>query len=150
MNVSAIVWIGVALVLTLVELGHPGLFYFLAAGCAALVTGICALYLPVPVVQLGAFLTSFLIIFCLFKAFLKPYLSKHSGMRTNMYALVGKHGYVIMPILPSKMGQIKVNGEVWSARSLEKENQEISIGKQVEIVQVSGCHCVVKLLEERA
>lgn len=69
--------------------------------------------------------------------------------RTNIYALIGKHGLVILPLIPEKMGQIKIDGEIWSARLLKGINQEIPAGALVEIVQVIGCHCVVKPLHER-
>ena len=42
--------------------------------------------------------------------------------------------------MPDKPGEVKINGEIWTARA----NEVITKGETVEIVVVRGAHVVVK------
>ena len=68
-------------------------------------------------------------------------MAKH-GLKSNFYALQGKKGTVVKIIKLDQTGQIKIDGQIWSARSLHL--QLLEPGALVEVIRVSGCHCIVK------
>ena len=55
-------------------------------------------------------------------------------MKTNIDALIGKHGIVRQRIARNKAGMVEVEDEQWRARS----NEEIDEGEEVEIMGVKG------------
>ena len=62
---------------------------------------------------------------------------KKDAIPTNVYSLVGKKGIVIEDInWANGTGQIKVEGDIWSAKTKEKVN--ISKGTEVEIESIEG------------
>lgn len=72
-------------------------------------------------------------------------LNRHHEPKTNIYALQGKRGYVLKEINGGTMGEIKVGNELWAARSLH--DGVINRGTLVEVIAVSGCHCVVSIVK---
>ena len=61
---------------------------------------------------------------------------------TNAYSIIGKKGIVTKDIDPvNGLGQIKVNGEVWSAKSDTEER--IPADTEIEIVKIDGVKAVV-------
>ncbi len=54
--------------------------------------------------------------------------------KTNTENLMGKKAVVVKKILPTKAGQVKVEGEIWRAES----NVEVDVDKEVIIESVSG------------
>ena len=65
---------------------------------------------------------------------------------TNVFSIIGKKALVIKDIDPiHSSGQIKLNGEVWSA---ETENDEIiKEGSEVEVLKINGVKAIVKLVD---
>lgn len=75
----------------------------------------------------------------------KPLADKFTGKKTiatNSYSLINKHGIVLVDINSIEgTGQVKVNGEIWSAKS---EN-ELIINKDTEIkvISIDGVKLIV-------
>ncbi|TVT23082.1 NfeD family protein [Amycolatopsis rhizosphaerae] len=63
-------------------------------------------------------------------------------VRTGIEALVGKHGVVLSAVDNEGGGRIKLDGDVWSARSFI-EGQRIEPGTKVTVVEISGATAVV-------
>lgn len=63
------------------------------------------------------------------------------SMKTNIEALIGTRG-VTLSTVDSKTGQVKIGGEVWSART-DIEGQVIESGKSVTVVEISGATAVI-------
>ena len=62
---------------------------------------------------------------------------KKDAIPTNVYSLVGKKGIVIEDInWANGTGQVKVEGDIWSAKTKEKVN--IPKGTEVEIESIEG------------
>lgn len=62
---------------------------------------------------------------------------------TNVYSIIGKKALVIKTIDPiHSVGQIKLNGEVWTAES--ENNEIIEEGSKVEIQEIKGVKAIVK------
>ena len=75
----------------------------------------------------------------------KPFVKKFVDVKptnTNAFSIIGKKALVIKEINSHSVGQIKINGEVWSA---ESENGEtIPEGSEVEILNIKGVKAIVK------
>lgn len=81
---------------------------------------------------------------------IRPHLSefiKSPKVKTNTDSLIGKVGEVIEDIDPLNVGKVKVNAQVWTAKSLEEG--EIKKGSKVEILKIEGVKLIVKEKERR-
>ena len=73
-------------------------------------------------------------------------ISKKDVVPTNVYSLIGKKAVVTEDIdWVTGKGQIKFEGEIWSAKSKEQIN--IPAGSEVEIVSIEGVKAFVKPLK---
>lgn len=91
--------------------------------------------------QIITFIVTSIITFLLFR----PALMKHiktPRIKTNTDSLIGKTGEVLKDITPLSFGQVKVNNQVWTAKSLE--GVEIKQGTLVEILEIQGVKLIVK------
>lgn len=93
--------------------------------------------------------TVFLITSTIFILATKPLVKKFVDVKktnTNVFSIIGKKALVIKDIDPiHSSGQIKLNGEVWSA---ETENNEIiKEGSEVEVLKINGVKAIVKLVD---
>jgi membrane protein implicated in regulation of membrane protease activity len=135
-------WLIASIFFLTIELLNPGFFFFLAffTGCLG-----AALAVPVAasLIQQGiVFLATSLFMFIILRYWVgSHYNFSHSHYQSNAYALIGKRGSVLMEITPLTPGQVKVRGEVWSAKSHEAV---IEKGSVVEVINVIGCHIIVK------
>lgn len=137
---SAVQWILVAIVCGAIEVASSG-FWFLWLGVSALLVALGA--------SLGFLdnLESQLLIFALFSTlfiiFTRPLvvkLFKSEDIPTTTEALIGQHGVSLSEIKPLQFGQVKVNGEIWTAAS----NEEINEGTRVEVMGIEGVKLLVK------
>ena len=93
--------------------------------------------------------TVFLITSTIFILATKPLVKKFVDVKktnTNVFSIIGKKALVIKDIDPiHSSGQIKLNGEIWSA---ETENDEIiKEGSEVEVLKINGVKAIVKLVD---
>lgn len=143
-----VLWLLVAVLCLLLEMGSPGLFFFLSFFFGALVaagaTLVTASWLAQSVVFVVATAISFLLLHYWVKRRSKLF---DTHMQTNVYALRNKWGRVIREIVPGKMGLVKIEGETWSARSLHE--QAVKEGARVIVVRIKGVHLVVQEVEEK-
>lgn len=146
MNYQCIIWLFIALVFLILEIGHPGLFLFLSFFCGSLLALCASLFNFVFLEQLIAMVIGTGISLLVLGVFLRntKQLNLYNEPKTNMYALQGKRGYVTKAITALNMGEVKIEREFWAARSVHQQN--ISEGALIEVVQVSGCHCLVKII----
>lgn len=134
------VWLSVALLCLLFEMGHPGLFLFLSFFFGALATAGVSVLSPDLVVQGAAFLLSSAVSLWVLRAWIKT-THRHIP-KTNVHAMQGKRGKVITSLEPHEMGTVKVGGQVWSARSLH--NDQLSVDTLISVVHVKGAHLIVE------
>ena len=92
----------------------------------------------------------FLVTSTLLLIFTRPLVNKFikvpKEIKTNAYSIIGKKGIVISKINNIEgNGQIKIDGDVWSAKGLQDE--EIPKDTEVEIVEIDGVKAVVKKVE---
>ena len=134
-------WLIIAFICLMLEMGSPGLFFFLSFFVGALAAAGTSLISQLLIIQGAAFLGGTIITLFVLKQWLAQKMFKgHQQGRTNVFALQGKYAIVIRDIMPDNPGEVKINGEIWMARA----NEVITKGETVEIVVVRGAHVVVK------
>ena len=96
--------------------------------------------------MLVSFFTSNLII--LTKPLVKKLNKTDDTIATNAYSVIGKKAIVTQDINPTLgYGQIKVNGETWSAKTIS--DNIIPKDSEVIIKNIEGVKAVVELLNEK-
>ena len=136
---DSIVWLGVLILMILLELATMGLttIWFAGGALAAFIAALCGASL---LVELGLFLVvSFLLLFA-FRPLAMRYVNSRT-VKTNVESLAGKTARVTEEI-NNEMGQgtAVLNGQEWTARSAD--DTVIPAGSLVVVYAVSG----VKLL----
>jgi len=94
------------------------------------------------------FLGSTVFSFIILRLWVK-YFGSHLGMtqETNIYAFKGRRVGVVSPIKKNMPGYVTIDGVLW--RAYANNNNAISKGSWVEVINVRGAHVIVKLLPEK-
>lgn len=94
-------------------------------------------------IQTVVFVVSSTILIFATKPFVKKFAQTKNTTKTNVYSVIGKIGIVTQEINSIQAtGQIKVNGEVWSAIG-ENNSSIIPKGSEVKILKVNGVKAIV-------
>ena len=104
-------------------------------GIGALVALVASLFISNIWIQSLIFIivSSLLLIFT--KPLVKKFVKEKDVIPTNVYSIIGKEGIVVENIdTINGVGKVKVNGELWSATSLEN----IEKGTKVKVLKVNG------------
>jgi membrane protein implicated in regulation of membrane protease activity len=132
-------WLIVGIFLLLLEVGTPGLFFFVSLAMGSFIAAIAAFLNFSWYVQCWTAIGGALLSFGILKYFFAN--KKKSNIKTNIDALIGKEGVVIETIEPRKIGRIKIKGEEWPAIS---DHQVIlQKGTVVKVVRIDGNKLVV-------
>ena len=110
-------------------------------GIAALLTMIVSFFTSNLIIQTAVFVMSSAILIFATKPLVNK-ISKKETIPTNVFSIIGKSAIVIKDInCIDGTGQIKVNGEVWSAEGLN--GIDIKEGSKVEIIEIKGVKAIV-------
>ena len=111
-------------------------------GIGALIAMIVSLFTSNIIIQTTVFVISSAVLILVTKPFVKKFVDV-KPTNTNAFSIIGKNALVIKEINSiHSTGQIKINGEIWSA---ESENGEtIPEGSEVEILNIKGVKAIVK------
>lgn len=137
-----VVWIALIIIFAVLEALTMGLttIWFAGAALIALLAAMIGLSVPV---QIGVFLISSALLIYFTKPLAKDFL--HIGSeKTNVEAVIGLDGPVIKGIERYATGQVKINGQIWSA--LSEDGEPIEVGVKVQVVAVEGVKLIVKKL----
>ena len=145
MNWAAISWLVIMAVLLIIEAAcpiHLVSIWFAAGALVAMIISLLGgeLWLQITVfcVISGALLVA---LWPFIRRFLNPHLSK-----TNVDAVIGTEGIVISEIDNlNAVGQVKLGGMEWTARSTSGEN--ISVGTRVRVDRIEGVKAFVSPAE---
>ena len=97
------------------------------------------------IIQTTVFIITSTILIFATKPFVKKFSKDENSIKTNVYSIIGKIGIVTEDIDPiHSKGQIKVDGEVWSA--ISDSNTIIPENSKVEILEVKGVKAIVSPL----
>lgn len=92
-------------------------------------------------IQTLVFVIASTLFILLTKPIISKYVDKDKTVSTNAFSVIGKTGIVTIPIdTLNATGQVKVNGEFWSAKS---ENGDIPLGTEVDIQKIDGVKLIV-------
>lgn len=137
------IWIGFAVVMAVCEAATTQLvsvWFVVGAVCAAITT----IFTGSVIIQSLVFVSVSLIALLVTKPLVKKLKQSHEKVNTNSDRLIGQIGVVLHAIDdPQSIGQVKVMGEIWSARS---DYAPIAKNTKIKVLAIEG----VKLLVEPA
>ncbi len=137
-------WLIAAGVFFIAEIFTVGFLIFWL-GVAALIAMIVSFFTSNIIIQTSVFVISSALLLFLTKPLVKK-VSKEDTVPTNVFAIIGKTAVVIKDInCIEGTGQIKVNGEVWSAEGIN--GKDIPKDSEVEIVEIRGVKAIVEPLK---
>ncbi len=140
-------WLILSGLFLLIEIFNSGfLIFWFSIG--ALVAMVVSFVINNIIIQATIFLIVSTLLLFITKPFVNKILPKDSFIKTNSNSIEGKIGKVIVDIEPiESKGQIKINGEVWSAKSAN--NTYISKDTEVIIEKIEGVKAIVKPLVKK-
>ena len=136
-----IVWLIIVFFLIILEVCTVNLvsIWFIVSGIAALITSFIT---DIFLIQFAVFVLFGVVLLLTTRNFLKKYI-KSNNEKTNLDRVIGKIAVVTEPIKKNEVGEVKVDGKRWSAKS----DSSISVGDVVEIERIDGVKLIVKKKE---
>lgn len=137
---TTLIWIFIAVVFGIIEaltMGLTTIWFSAGAVCAAFASMLNA---PM-ILQVIVFLAVSIVLLY----FTKPLADKKLKVgqeKTNADALIGRRGIVLSSILPFQTGQVKVDGQVWTAVGTTTDAR-IEAGAEVTVTQIQGVKLIV-------
>lgn len=133
-------WLIAAGIFFIIEIATVGFLIFWL-GIGALFAMVASFFTDNLLIQTTVFVISSSVLIPLTKPIVNKYFDDGKTIATNAYSLIGKVGIVTTEINTlNSTGQIKVNGEIWSA----KADEDIKQGTEVEILKIDGVKLIVK------
>lgn len=141
------VWIILAGIFVIFEMVIPTDFLIFWVGIGALFTAILSIFVNNITAQIVVFCISSVLFIFLTKPFVKKFMKNSANIATNAYSIIGKTGVVISEIDPiSGKGQIKIENEVWSAKTNNQE--KIEKDTIIKVDSIEGVKAIVSISEE--
>jgi membrane protein implicated in regulation of membrane protease activity len=142
---SALIWIAIAVFFALIEAFTLGLttIWFTIGGVAASIASMAGAPVLVQVIV-------FLCVSILLLYFTRPLAEKKlkiGAEKTNVESLPGQMALVTQAITPHHTGQVKAQGQIWTAVS-DTMDSTLEQGTTVRILRVEGVKLVVEPLDE--
>ncbi len=133
-------WLIAAGIFFIIEIATTGFLIFWL-GIGSILAMFTSFFTDSILIQTAVFVISSVILIPLTKPIVKKYIDKDDSIATNAYGLIGKIGIVTADIDNLEAtGQVKVNGEIWSAKS----DSNIPKGTKVEIKKIDGVKLIVQ------
>ena len=134
------IWLIAAGIFFVVEMATTGFLIFWL-GLAAILAMLTSFITESVIVQTIIFVVSS----CILIPLTKPLADKFAGKETvptNSYSLINKRGIVTVDINPIEaVGQVKVNGEIWSAKT--EDGTIITKDTEIEVLKIDGVKLIV-------
>lgn len=136
-------WLGLIIFLAIIEAVTINLvsIWFIASGMIALILSFITDNF---VIQFGSFVIFGVLFLITTRKSLEKKLVKKE--KTNFDRIVGMKGVVTEKIEEFKIGEVKVDGKIWSAITLSKKPLEV--GEVVKILKINGVKVEVERWEE--
>lgn len=142
---NVVFWLFLALVLGIIEAATVNLVTVWWAVSAVLTAILASLGVKMQI-QSACFIVFSAVLLVLTRPLVKKFTDKKK-IATNADRIIGMTGIVIKEINPlENVGQIKVMGQVWSAKTLSGE--KIEEGKEVTVCGLEGVKAVVRRTED--
>ncbi len=133
-------WLGLAVVLGIVETTTLDLVFIMLAGGALAGAAAAAFGAPL-LLQAVVALVATAALLGVVRPVAKRHLRTPLEARTGVAALVGRDALVLQQV-DAHSGQVKLAGEIWSARSFD-DREVIEPGARVHVVEIDGATAVV-------
>lgn len=138
------IWIIVAGIFFVAEIFTTGFLVFWF-GLSALIVTFLSFIIPDLIIQTTIFLILSVILIFATRPLVNKFL-KTDSVNTNVFSSIGKHGIVIKELDSIQgTGQIKVNGEIWSAEEIN--GNKVPKDAEVVIVKISGVKAIVSVVK---
>ena len=135
-------WLIAAGIFFVIEMATIGFLVFWL-GIGSLLAMVTSFFVESIIVQFVVFLVTSTLLIIFTRPLVNKFIKIPKEIKTNAYSIIGKKGIVTSKINNIEgNGQIKIDGEVWSAKSLDEE--EIEKNTEIEIVEIDGVKAVVK------
>lgn len=136
------VWLVLAGIFFIVEIATTGFLVFWL-GIGSLFAMITSFFTDNLIIQMVVFITTSTLLIIFTKPVVKKFFIKDEDtITTNVYSIIGKKAIVTKEINPTLgVGQIKVEGQDWSAKC--NSDEIIEKGIEVEILDINGVKAVV-------
>ena len=139
-------WLIAAGVFFIIEMATIGFLVFWL-GIGALLAMVTSFITDNIIIQSVVFLISSSLLLVFTRPLVDKFIKIPKEVKTNAYSIIGKKGIVISKINNIEgNGQIKIDGDVWSAKSADET--DIPKDTEVEIVEIDGVKAVVKKVAE--
>ena len=136
-------WLIIAGITFVLEMFTAGFLVFWF-GISALFVMLLSFFISDLIIQTTIFIILSIILILSTRPLVNKFIATKT-VKTNVFSLVGKKAQVIKELNPIEgKGQIKVNGEVWSAEEIHGET--VPVGTEVEINEISGVKAIVSVL----
>lgn len=137
-------WLILAGIFLIIEITTTGFLVFWFSVGAVIAT-LASLVIDNIVAQSAIFVISSAILLFVTRPFVSKITKKDEVVKTNVYSIEGKVAKVVEDIEPIEgKGQIKINGDLWSAKSYN--DTIISKDTEVLIEKIDGVKAIVKPL----
>ncbi len=139
------IWLAIVAVSLIVEFLSWDLtsVWFAVAGLVSLILsaidGICW------EIQLAVFIVLSALLLIFVRGICRKLLLRNANTKTNVDSLVGRKLKLLKTITKDEIGEVKINGVIWSA--VTEDGETISAGSEVEILRVEGNKTIVKLTQ---
>ena len=135
-------WLIVAGIFFIIEMATIGFLVFWF-GIGSLLAMVTSFFTDNIFIQAVVFIIASTLLLIFTRPLVNKFIKIPKEVKTNAYSIIGKKGIVISKINNIEgIGQIKIDGEVWSAKSVTDE--DIPENTEVEIVEIDGVKAVVK------
>lgn len=134
-------WLIAAGIFFIAEIITTGFLVFWL-GIAALIAMCVSFFISNIIIQTIVFIICSAILILATKPLLKKFVHNSKSIKTNVFSIIGKKAIAIKDIDSiNGTGQIKVDGEVWSAEGENGSN--IEKGTEVKILKIDGVKAIV-------
>ena len=135
-------WLIAAGVFFIIEMATIGFLVFWL-GIGALLAMLTSFVTDSIFIQALVFVVTSTLLLIFTRPLVDKFIKTPKELKTNAYSIIGKKAIVISKITNIEgIGQIKIDGEVWSAKSFDDE--DIPEDTEVEITEIDGVKAVVK------
>lgn len=135
-------WLILALFFMVLEAFTVGFLVFWF-GVGALLALFTSLITDNMIIQSTVFIVSSTLLLFATKPLVAKITKNDKEVKTNVYSVINKKGKVIVDIDPDdSTGQVKIAGDVWSAKSAN--NKRIPKGTNVIVEKIEGVKVIVK------
>ena len=139
---DAIIWLGIVIVLIIIEIVTLGLttIWFAGGALAACIAALLGAALPI---QAALFLAVSVLLLLFTRPLAVRYLNRNRTL-TNVESMIGRQGVGLEAIDNLReQGQVRIGGLEWMARAAE-DTDKIPEGTAVEVVKIDGVKAIVK------